>query len=375
MAKRITLSLIGVIVGLALLVVGSSLGAYVRAQVEEREAGAIACGDSVLCSRTDQVIKVINTGTGHGILGKTTSSKTTKAAVIGNATNKARGVYGKSNEGVGVFGESTSSNGIKGVSNSSSSTKAAVYGVATDAARGVFGKSNKGHAVYGQSTSGYGVWGKQSNSGNYGYLGGTSGVYGYSAGDNGMYGNSGSGIGVRGHSTTGTGVYAASQSGDLIEGWDNDPYDRRFRVTNAGDVYCDGSFINTGADFADMSPAVSGLEPADVLVIGPDGKLARSSEACSTAVAGVYSTKPGFIGGHGMDEDTTGKVPLAIVGIVPVKASAENGPICSGDLLATSATPGHAMKAIDPANGTIIGKAMESLESGTGTIKMLVTLQ
>ena len=33
------------------------------------------------------------------------------------------------------------------------------------------------------------------------------------------------------------------------------------------------------------------------------------------------------------------------------------------------------MKAVDPPNGTIIGKALELLESGRGTIKMLVTLQ
>jgi hypothetical protein len=63
------------------------------------------------------------------------------------------------------------------------------------------------------------------------------------------------------------------------------------------------------------------------------------------------------------------------VGIVPCKVSAENGAIRPGDLLVTSAIPGHAMRDDDPKNGTILGKALGSLDSGTGVIKVLVTLQ
>ena len=125
-----------------------------------------------------------------------------------------------------------------------------------------------------------------------------------------------------------------------------------------------------------MLPAVAGLEPGDVLVIGEDGQLTRCNVANQSSVVGVYSTKPGFVGGGGDDTDLTGKVPLAVIGVVPVKASAENGAIQPGDLLVTSATPGHAMKAgADPAVGTVIGKALASLKSGTGVILMLVMLQ
>jgi hypothetical protein len=121
---------------------------------------------------------------------------------------------------------------------------------------------------------------------------------------------------------------------------------------------------------------VEGLEPGDVLIIGSDGKLARSAEANTNAVVGVYSTKPGFVGGAGDDIDSTDKIPLAIMGIVPVKVSAENGPINPGDLLVTSSIPGHAMRAGDnPRIGTVVGKALEGLESGTGIIQMLVVLQ
>jgi hypothetical protein len=65
-----------------------------------------------------------------------------------------------------------------------------------------------------------------------------------------------------------------------------------------------------------------------------------------------------------------------VVGIVPVKASAENGPIAPGDMLVASSIPGHAMSAgPNPPTGTVIGKALEGLEGDTGMIKLLVVLQ
>ena len=77
-----------------------------------------------------------------------------------------------------------------------------------------------------------------------------------------------------------------------------------------------------------------------------------------------------------MDDDTEGRVPLAVVGVVPVNASAENGPIQPGDMLVASSTPGHVMRAgPNPAVGTVIGKALEPLDEGTGVIQMLVMLQ
>jgi hypothetical protein len=69
------------------------------------------------------------------------------------------------------------------------------------------------------------------------------------------------------------------------------------------------------------------------------------------------------------------EVPLAVVGIVPCKVTAENGAISPGDLLVTSSTPGHAMRDDDPTVGTVIGKALGSLGVGEGVIDVLVTLQ
>jgi hypothetical protein len=79
--------------------------------------------------------------------------------------------------------------------------------------------------------------------------------------------------------------------------------------------------------------------------------------------------------GNSQNLDQAGYAPLAVVGVVPVKVSAENGAIQPGDLLTTSATPGHAMRADHFVGGAIIGKALGTLEKGTGIIQMLVMLQ
>lgn len=68
-------------------------------------------------------------------------------------------------------------------------------------------------------------------------------------------------------------------------------------------------------------------------------------------------------------------VPVALAGRVPVKVDAGYGSVRPGDLLTPSPTPGHAMRADDPRPGTVIGKALEGLEGGTGTIRVLVMLR
>ena len=68
---------------------------------------------------------------------------------------------------------------------------------------------------------------------------------------------------------------------------------------------------------------------------------------------------------------------IALVGKVYCKVDATDGPIEIGDLLTTSATPGHAMKATDPhrAFGAVIGKALRPLDRGQGLIPVLIALQ
>jgi hypothetical protein len=141
---------------------------------------------------------------------------------------------------------------------------------------------------------------------------------------------------------------------------------------------------NCGADYAesvDVSGDRTKYEAGDLLVIDPDapGNFLKSNQAYSTLVAGIYSTKPGFVGRlHPEDAETKKtEVPMAMVGRVPTKVSAENGPIKVGDLLVASSTLGHAMKGTDRSQmfGAVIGKALGSLNSGTGVILVLVNVQ
>lgn len=137
-----------------------------------------------------------------------------------------------------------------------------------------------------------------------------------------------------------------------------------------------------GGDYAesvDVTGDRTNYGPGDVLVIDPDapGKFLKSAEPYSTSVLGVYSTKPGVLGRAQTTPKSADEVPMAMVGIVPTKVSAENGAIRPGDLLVTSSTPGYAMKGTDRSRmlGAVIGKALGSLEEGTGVIEVGVTLQ
>ena len=156
-----------------------------------------------------------------------------------------------------------------------------------------------------------------------------------------------------------------------------------FRVHGDGGVFA-ASYTTGGADFAEAIDTADGLdryEPGDVMVIAAGGNrtVDRAAQPYSRSVIGIYSTQPGVLASPYPVDDPrrAGKLPLAMIGIVPCKVSAENGAIARGDLLVTSSTPAHAMKGTDMTRmtGAIVGKALEPLASGTGTILVAVTLQ
>jgi hypothetical protein len=139
-----------------------------------------------------------------------------------------------------------------------------------------------------------------------------------------------------------------------------------------------------GGDYAesvDVSGDRNQFEPGDVLVIDPvsPGSFMKSHSAYSRLVAGVYSTKPGLVGRRQAvaSQLSSAEVPMAMVGIVPVKVTTANGSIEVGDLLVSSSLPGHAMKAGDGVvpTGTVIGKALGTVSAGTGIIEALISLQ
>jgi hypothetical protein len=143
--------------------------------------------------------------------------------------------------------------------------------------------------------------------------------------------------------------------------------------------------ITGGADLSeqfDLGTMVGLTKPGLVVSIDPEnpGRLALSAEPYDHKVAGVISGAGGVNPGMVMGQRGTvadGELPVALVGRVYVWADASSGPIAPGDLLTTSARPGHAMKVADHAQaaGAILGKAMSGLQEGQGLILTLVTLQ
>ncbi len=140
----------------------------------------------------------------------------------------------------------------------------------------------------------------------------------------------------------------------------------------------------TGADLAEKFPASEKLEPGTVVAIDRDnaGQLCMSRGAYNRCVAGVVSGANNFsvgavLGNLPGHEDAPA---IALSGRVYVRcdASGANGAIEPGDLLTTSDTPGHAMKASDNdrSHGAVIGKAMQPLRAGEkGLVLVLVNLQ
>ena len=150
-------------------------------------------------------------------------------------------------------------------------------------------------------------------------------------------------------------------------------------ATGAGDLYVtsdieyDGALYGPGADLAELIYGSGPLEAGDV-VVADETKgetVKRTSTPYNTAVVGVVSSDPGIL-----LSKNKGDVPLALSGRVPIKVTAENGPIKPGDLLTTSNTPGHAMRCASrqECQGAIVAKSLGTLEAGTGKITALVML-
>lgn len=246
------------------------------------------------------------------------------------------------------------------------------------ASAGVFGYSDTTHGVYGWSASGD-VW-KGSNWGaNHWLYSGVSGV------------NAGGGHGVSGVSEGGYGVYALSYQsyGLYVLGGGKGPaahieghLEINGDISNVETVNVKNDMIlQGGMDCAEQFDTENGLqiEPGTVVVITSEGTLEVCREAYDKKVAGVVSGagdyKPAII----LDRrpSRSDRTLVALVGKVCCKADAKYGPIGVGDLLTTSLTPGHAMKATEPTRvfGSVIGKALKALERGKGLIPILVALQ
>jgi hypothetical protein len=150
----------------------------------------------------------------------------------------------------------------------------------------------------------------------------------------------------------------------------------------ANNISLQGDLVLQNADCAeefDIAADAAEVEPGTVMVMDDDGKLRPSEEAFDRRVAGVISGAGDYKPGIVLDRQYSAgrRLPIALVGKVFCKVDADHGEIQVGDLLTTSPTPGHAMKAGDPlkAFGAVLGKALRPLQSGQGMIPVLVALQ
>lgn len=124
------------------------------------------------------------------------------------------------------------------------------------------------------------------------------------------------------------------------------------------------------------------LIPGMLVSIDPEqeGKLIITKKAYDRQVAGVVSGANQIRTGILMGQEGSiadGQYPVALAGRVYAMATNEGGSIKPGDLLTSAPTPGKAMKVrkLRKAQGSIIGKAMTSMNTEEGLVLILINLQ
>jgi len=265
--------------------------------------------------------------------------------VFGHSTGETgTGVYG--NGYYALRGDSPNGTGFIGGVDPQFKQKAGVYGSSDQ--QGVIGASTGGHgtAVYGDSTDGFAIRGETSGAAGTAIKGAASG-----GGSAGLF--DGKVTVENGDLTVTTGNIVVQQGDVLLQGKD-----------------CAEDFDLVGHELA---------APGTVMVMGEAGAVAPCRRAYDRRVAGVVSgagdLKSGIVLGRRLAAEPC--ATIALIGTVYCHVDADEAAIEIGDLLTTSATEGHAMKAEDRdrAFGAVIGKAMRGLPSGRGLIPVLIALQ
>lgn len=175
-------------------------------------------------------------------------------------------------------------------------------------------------------------------------------------------------------------------------GDDGTPGGDKGRIELDGDLCINGlgravNGFATGACSADIAETfdLTGremIEPGMVLTLDGQrsGHLTLSKHSYDTKVAGIVSGAGGLNPGVrlGQRGDGNEDLPIALSGRVYCFVDAAHEAVAVGDMLTTSDTPGHAMKASDRnrAFGAVLGKAMEPLAKGKKSLVLvLVSLQ
>jgi hypothetical protein len=222
---------------------------------------------------------------------------------------------------------------------------------------GIYASSTDSRAISGWSVNDWGVSGDCQSAGTYGVLGTPNeGVFGWSP-----------------NTAKPAGKFMCATGGVALEA--------------LGIAKVKTLQILGGSDLAEPFDVAASRhaapEAGSVVVIDAScpGDLRVSDRAYDTRVAGVISgandLEPGMVMKAEGTAHADGSHPVALTGRVWCKVDASFGAVAPGDLLTTSTTAGHAMKATDASRraGAVIGKAMTSLEAGRGLVLVLVNLQ
>ncbi|MFZ2446056.1 MAG: hypothetical protein WAW37_06850 [Syntrophobacteraceae bacterium] len=317
------------------------------AQAAHTHTASEITSGSINGDTSGNVLRVFNAGTGTGIYGGSTDGVGIRAYSLTD--------YGVIGEGGGIAGVMARHLGSGNwVDNARSDLALKAYASAT--------ATGGGHGIEATSVIGDGLRSFTSGANKSGYYAVASGANGYGA----FLVSSDSG---------GTGIYAEGGA----NGWAatfRGNVRIRDRATNATVME-----LGKGLDYAEGFNVTdrSKVRPGSVVVIDPmePGRLSLSTAAYDSKVAGIVAGAMGLgsgvrLGAGEFDLD------VALAGRVYCDVDASEHEIKPGDLLTTSPTPGHAMKAADHgrAQGAILGKAMQGLPRGkSGQILVLVTLQ
>jgi hypothetical protein len=299
------------------------------------------------------------------------------------------GVYGESKLGQGVLGISHAAGpGVTGFNTGPEGAAGqGLYGDSQhwEGVRGIGHGKGAGVAGFNDAPDGVaqpGVWGESQHwEGVHGIGHGKgAGIAGFNDAPSaiaqpGVWGESQHGEGVHGvsHSPSAAAIAGIAPPGGLAGFFSGN-------VLVTGNHTVNGDIFLSGADCAEHFDITSReeVDAGTVMVINHEGVLEPSSRAYDRRVAGVISGAGAYRPGIVLDkQDSDGnRRPVALVGKVYCKVDAIYASIEVGDLLTTSPTLGHAMKAATlHAFGAVIGKALGPLTEGQGLIPILIALQ
>lgn len=273
----------------------------------------------------------------------TSKTETSETAIF--ASSGGEGVHGESKSPAlaGVVGVQTNPTSIgAGIYGEHKGLGAGVVGMNTADGPGGYFRSDKKEAIFceSHSPSSAAIAGIQQNTNGTG-----AAIYGEHVGPNGSLGVAGF---FKGNVIVTGDISFAPEVGDISE------------------------------DFTVKDEALA--EPGTVMSLNNAGELIPCIDPYEKRVVGVVAGAGSYRTGIIMDKQEKSDVrrqPIALVGKVFCKVDASYGPIEIGDLLTSSATHGHAMKASNPnrAFGSVLGKALAPLSDGLGLIPILISLQ